>query len=315
MKNFNRTYLLTAVAVLLVALSCAAVAQAKTNKQAVSKGVTWIGKARMSQFPGTGFQADTISALAAARKIGVSGTKTRTERFRKLVETDASSYAGSAGASGKLILAAVASGADPRCFGPKNDKSDLYLILKSNYNESTGQYGRTAFDQGLAMVALKAAHQKVPSKAVSFVKKRRGKFGWNFAMSAKAGDDVESTALIIEGMRAAGVSKKSSILRAGYRWITFQRNADGAYNPDVPQGETQADTTAYAIRAADALGIDNKKAKRALRALQTNAGAFRSTPTAEGDFKGIATANAVLALAGGHYPVVARSKASSCRVG
>jgi hypothetical protein len=310
MKNFNRTYLLIAAAALLVALACAAVAEAKTNKQAVSKGATWIRKARLSQFPGTGFQSDTISALAAAKKIGVSGTPDTIKRFRKVIEADASSYAGSAGASGKLILAAVASGARPRCFGPdKDNKSDLYNILMSNYNKDSGQFGRTAFDQGLAMVALKAAHQKVPSKAVSFVKKRRGKYGWNFAMSAKSGDDVESTALIIEGMRAAGVSKKSSILHAGYRWITFQRNPDGGYNPDLPQGETQADTTAYAIRAADALGIDNKKAKRALRALQKNTGSFRSTPGVDGDFKGIATSNAVTALAGSHYPVIARSKA------
>jgi hypothetical protein len=313
MKNFSKTYVLIALASIAALLGGAAVAQAaSTNTGAVKKGVSWIRKSNLSSFPGTGFQADTLSALAAARKIGVKSPSSTTSRFLDQIEDNATDYAGSAGATAKLILAATATGRNPRCFGPKGKQSDLRNILVADYNSSSGQFGRSGFDHALALVAMKAAHEKIPSKAVKFAKQRRGKYGWNFAMSKSAGDDVETSALMIEGLRAAGVSKNDGALKAAYKWITFQRNADGGYNPDTEQGETQADTTAYAIRAFDALAIKNKyrkSAETALRALQQKNGAFRSSPSVKGDYLGISTANATLALTGAHYPVVARSKA------
>ena len=312
MKNFRNTYLLVALASIAALLAGATVAQASTNKGSVKKGVSWMRKAGLSQFPGTGFRSDAVSALAASRKVGVTVPSTTMSRFMDSIREDSNNYIGSAGATGKVILAAVANGKDPRCFGPKNEESDLRNILVAEYNSKSGQFGRTSFDHALALLALKAAHEPIPSKAVTFAKQRRGKYGWNFAMSRTAGDDVESSALMIEGLRAAGVSKNSSSLKAAYKWITYQRNVDGGYNPDNPNTETQADTTSYAIRAFDALGIQNKynkDAKRALRALQKKNGAFRSSPATESDYHGIATSNAVLALSGQHYPVVARSKA------
>jgi hypothetical protein len=314
MTSFKRTYLLAAIAVLCASLGAAAVAQAAaTDKGAVKKGVSWIRKAGLSQFPGPGFQADTVSALVAARRSGARVPSSSVARFVNSLKDQTADYASGAGPAGKLTLAAVASGNNPRCFGPASGKTDLVAVIRSSYRSSTGQFGNSVYDQALAILALKAAHEKVPSKAISFAKSRRGKYGWNYAMSKSAGDDVESSAIMIEALRAAGVSRKSSALKAAYKWITYQRNADGGYNPDTPNGETQADTTSYVIRAADALGKNNKNAKRALRALQKSNGAVRSQPSAESDYHGIATGNAVLALSGRHYPVVSRSKAGkSC---
>jgi hypothetical protein len=314
MKNFTKTHLLVAIASVAALLAGAAVAQAaaSSNKTAVKNGVSWIRKSGLSQFPGdgTGFKSDTISALAAAKKLGISVPKSTTDKFIESVESDATNYAGTAGATSKLILAAVATGKNPKCFGT-GGKSNLLNILKSNYDSSTGQYGETSFDHALALLALKAAHEKVPPKAVKFAKSRRGKYGWNFTLKESAGDDVESSALMIEALRAAGVSKSDGALKSAYKWITYQRNVDGGYNPDLPQGETQADTTSYAIRAADSLGKDNKDAKRALRALQKRGGSFRSSPSAAGSYPTISTTNAVLALSGQHFPVVVRSKAAN----
>jgi hypothetical protein len=313
MKNLSKTHLLAVLGTIVLLLAAATVAQASSNKGSVKKGVSWIRKAGLSQFPGTGFQTDTISALAAARKAGVKVPSSTMARLINAVKSNSTNYVGSAGATGKVILAAVATGENPRCFGPSGEKSDLRNILVSNYNAKSGQFGRTAFDHAFALLALKAAHESIPKKSVTFAKQRRGKYGWNFAMSRTAGDDVESSALMIEALRAAGTSKNSGALNAAYKWITYQRNADGGYNPDAPQGETQADTTAYAIRSFDALGIHNKYAtgaKRALRALQKKNGAFRSAPSAESEFHGIATSNATLALSGQHFPVKVRSKAA-----
>lgn len=312
MKRTNRTYVLIALG-LCALLAGATVAHAASNKSAVSKGATWIRKARMSTFPGTGFQSDTVSALAAARKAGVKVSSSTVARFVDELKKNTTQYVGGAGPTGKLMLAVVASGNNPRCFGPVGERSDLYNILMSDYDEKSGQFGSTVYDHALALLALKAVHQKIPSKAVKFAKDRRGQYGWSFGMSAKAGDDVESTAIMIEALRAAGVSKKDGGLKSAYKWIGYQRNSDGGFNPDGPQLQTQADTTAYAIRAADALGINNSKAKTALRALQQKNGGFRSSPSAKGDYMGISTANGVLALSGQHYPVVVRSKAgASC---
>jgi hypothetical protein len=316
MKNFRHTRILIAFASIAALLAGAAVAQAASNKSSVKKAVSWTKKADLSAFPGTGFQSDTISSLVAARKIGVKVPSSTVSRFLTEVKKDTADYASSAGSAAKLILAAVATEQNPRCFGPsKATSSDLRNILTADYDANTGQFGETAFDQGFALLAMKAAHERVPSKAIKFAQNRRGKYGWNFTLSKSAGDDVEPSALMIEALRANGVSKNSSSLKSAYKWITYQRNQDGGYNPDMPQGVTQADTTSYVLRAFDALGISNKyskSAQSALRALQANNGGFRSTPGDKGA-PGIATGNAILALSGQHYPVRVRSKAGkSC---
>lgn len=305
---------------LVAALTCLAVtaqvsAAARTDKAAVKKGVHWIRTAKLKQFPGTGFRSDALSALVAARRNGVSVSAAARERMLKAVRDEANSYAGTAGEAAKVILAAVAGGENPRCFGPSGERTDFLDVLESEYDAKTGRYGRTAFDHGLAMTALRAAHAKVPAKAVAFARSRRGQFGWGFGLVKSGGDDVESTAVMIEGLRAAGVRKGDRGLRSALRWITYQRNTDGGYNPKTSTipGETQADTTAYAIRAADSMGMYvalMRRAKRALRALQQKNGAFRSQPSADSDFAGIATTNAVLALTGRHLPVVVRRKAA-----
>lgn len=270
-----------------------------------------MGGAALGQFPGTGFRSDALSALVAARRSGASVSPAARERFLDAVRSDANNYADRAGATSKVMIAAVAGGENPRCFGPPGGRTDFYEVLMSDYNARSGRFGRSAFDHALSLIALGASHIKAPVRAVKFAKAHRGRFGWGFAMVRRGGDDVESTALMIEGLRAVGVSRRDGGLRAAMRWITFQRNSDGGYNPQTSTnaGETQADTTAYAIRAGSSMDSYDrlmKRAQRALRALQESSGAFRSTPGASGGFRGIATADSVLALSGRYLPVVKR---------
>lgn len=293
----------------------AAAGAATTNKQAVERGVKWIRGAGLSQFPGTGFRSDALSALVAARLNKVSIPAKTRDRFLNSVGENANSYVGSAGESGKVILAAVAGGKNPRCFGKGDEKSDFLDALSSYYNSKTGQYGKSAFDQALAMLALKSAHAEIPKRAVRFARDSRGRFGWGFAMRKRGGDDVESTAMMIQAMRAAGVRRSDAGLKSAFKWIVFQRNADGGYNPatQAVAGETQADATAYAIMAGSAMKLyanQMNRAKVALRTLQQKNGSFRSAPSANSEFHGISTSNAVLALSGRHFPVVSRSKSA-----
>jgi hypothetical protein len=311
MHNPKRSFLLLSCVIAALLAFAPLASAASTDKAAVKKGVAWIRKAPLAQFPGSGFRVDALLALTAAKRSGASVPASSRERFLNSIRADANSYAGSAGATAKVIMAAVAQGQNPRCFGPVGERSDFVDALRSTYNSKTGRYGSSAFDHGFALAALKAAHVSVPRKAIKFARERRGKFGWGFGMVAKNGDDVESTAVMIQGMRAAGVSRNDKGLRAAMRWITYQRNTDGGYNPNTSAvaGETQADTTAYAIQAADAMRSHSstmRRARRALRALQGRTGSFRSQPSAESEFRGIATSNAVLALSGRHLPVATR---------
>jgi hypothetical protein len=320
--NRFRSHVIALACTLVAFAACASVASASSNTETVKKAVAWMNNAGLSQWSsGIGFRSDAVSALAAARKAHVSVPSKTMARFIDNVEENALDYSGEAGPTAKLLLAAISAGKNPRCFGAAGERQDLVAVLEGTYNAKTGQYGESAFSHGFALAALKAAHEKVPAKAITYAKSKRGKYGWNYAMSKNSGDDVESTAIIIEGLRAAGVSRKDAALKSAYKWITNQRNTDGGYNPATPAagaaaGETQANTTAFAIEAADAMGIDNKKAKRALRALQKKSGgkgAFRSSVSTEGEFPGISTSDPVIALSGSHYPVVARSrKGQSC---
>ncbi|MBI4898095.1 MAG: terpene cyclase/mutase family protein [Actinobacteria bacterium] len=299
----------TLAAALIATLTFAAPAGAITNQHAVKRGVKYINKSRLSAFD-YGFKADALSALAAARKFGVKSKSSSRSRLIVGLENDATGYVSSAGSAGKVALAAVVAGRNPRCFGSDSGgRLDLISSLEGYYDN--GQYGTTSYDQAFAMLALKAAHERVPKEAVKFVKKRRGKHGWGFGMSSGSGDDVQSTALIIQALRAAGVKRSDGALQSAYKWIRFQRNSDLGYNPDGSGAETNANATALVIQAADALGKNTNDAKRALRALQQKNGAFKLTPTTDASSKLLATMDPVLALSGRHYPVVKRSKAAA----
>lgn len=302
---------LAAALALAFALTLVAPAGAVTNAGAVKRGVKFINHSSLSAF-GYGFKTDALSALAAARKSGATVKSSYRKRLIDALEDEASGYVSSAGSAGKVMLAAVVSGKNPRCFGSDaGGRLDLVGSLTPYYDN--GQYGKTSYDQAFAMLGLVAAHERVPKEAIKFVKRRRGKHGWGFGMSSGSGDDVQSTALIIQALRAAGVKRSDTALQSAYKWIRFQRNADLGYNPDGSGAETNANATALVIQAADALGKNTKDAKRALRALQQKNGAFRLTPTAEASSKLLATMDPVLALSGRHYPVAKRTKAAeSC---
>ena len=162
------------------------------------------------------------------------------------------------------------------------------------------------------MLGLVAARETVPKKAISFLWQRRGKHGWGFSLSSGPGDDVESTALIIEALRASGVKKSDKRLKSALRWMSYQVNTQGGMNPGGNNAETQANATAAWIRAKRALGLGSGKAKRALRGLQQKNGSFNSTSVAPGSAK-VATVEAVTALSGKTRPVRKRkSRAPLC---
>ena len=283
---------LTATAASFILLC--SMAQATTDKGASAKGAAWLLKTGPT---GDGAGADTLVALRSARRLSAAEASRRAAALR----SGASGYAATAGATGKTILGLVASqNGNPRCAG----NLDLYRRLVGF--GANGRYGRTAWDQSLGMIALRSLGSKPPASTARFLLSTRGKGGWNFTLSKTANDDVTHTALAILGLRAAGVKTSNRGLRAGVKWMLTQRTPAGGFAHNR-KDRNEANATALALEAQASLGRGDKRAARALRALQRTDGAFQFTATDSGS-RGLATVDSVVALSGKHIPVSGRSK-------
>lgn len=265
-------------------------AQEGPDARAAARGAAWLA-ATPAAAPG-GQIADTIVALRAAGRTRAAVRP----RLRALTRA-APRYATTAGASAKVVLGAVAAGADPTRLGGR----DYVRGITSRY--AGGRYGATAWDQALSLLALRAAGRPIPRTAVRVTLRARGQGGWSFDLTPTGRDSVDGTGLMIEALRAVGVPARHPHLRAATAWMVSQRNREGGYASGGRGGATQANPTANVVRALRAMGRPVPPATRAaLRRLQVPSGAFRFTGPRAGSAL-LATTDAVPALAGRTLPV------------
>lgn len=265
-------------------------AQSPADERAALRGALWLAKTPAAA-PG-GQVADTVVAL---RAVGRSRASLR-PRLRILARTGPR-YARTAGASAKVVLAAVAGGVDPTRLG----RHDYVRGVTARY--AAGRYGATLFDQALSILALRAAGRPIPRTALRTTLRARGRGGWSFDMSRDGRDMVDGTGLMIEALRAAGVPARHPHLRAATSWMLAQHNREGGFASAGRGGATQANPTSNVIRALRAMGRPVPGSTRvALRRLQARSGAFRFTGPRAGSAL-LATADAVPALAGRTLPV------------
>ncbi len=136
--------------------------------------------------------------------------------------------------------------------------------------------------------------------------------GWSFTLSASRRDEVTSTGMAIQALRAAGVSRRDRTVRAGLRWMRAQRTRAGGFGHER-RDRNEANATALALMAERAPGCRDARAARALRALQRGGGAFQFAASDAGS-RVLATTDAVLALSGRTQPVNGRgAPARGCR--
>lgn len=261
-------------------LGCAATASAASpDTIAAQKAAQWL-EAQAIDTPGQ--MADAIIALRAAGRTGTIG------RRMDGLEKVASSYAGTAGASGKVVLAAVAAGRNPRNLGGV----DYVERITARYR--LGRYGTSSYDQAYAMLALHAAGEPIPSAVIRRLRKTRGSGGWAYPV-AGGRDDVSSTGLLMEALGAVGVSPTDPMLRSAASWLATQVNASGGFNHDRARGRTQANATAIALRGWRATGRKPPSAwRRELRSLQEGDGGVRYTARIR-ESRVLATNDALLA--------------------
>ena len=277
------TCVMATLAVLTAGVASAA-PKALAATDAAARAATWLEGQPITGLP-AGQQADVMVALR------LTGTSARdlTSRRRALART-APGYAKSAGASAKVVMGAVAAGANPRRLGGVD-----YLARIAGTRRGAGRYGTTAFDQALAMLAMRAATGRVPRAAARTLIGLRSGPGWNLALTSAEEPDIDSTALAIIALRAAGTSCRSSAITGARRWIARQRVAGGwtAYSGSPPS----ANSTALVARSDIACGGRATRALALLRSLQQRSGAIRYT-TAEPESRLLATTESVPALAG-----------------
>ena len=279
---------------LALTLALTATATSAAHAASASSGAAWLSGAVR---PGAdGMAADALVALRAANRLPAAQAARRARALR----AGAGGYARTAGATGKTILAlAAARSGSARCAG------NLDLLGRLQSYGRAGRYGSTVYDQTLGMLAVHALRAGPSERAVSVLLSARGANGWNFNLTRSGGrpDDVASTAMAILAARAAGVSARNGTLRAGLRWLRAQRTAAGGFALGR-RDRNEANSTALAVEAADAMGSRDTRAVRALASLQRSDGAFQFTRTDAGS-RVLASNDAVVALSGHHLPVVA----------
>lgn len=261
-------------------------APSAADRASAQKGADWL-EGQSSTTPGQ--QADRIVALRAS---GVSSRGLRVEV--RALAASGRQYGTRAGAAAKVARAAKAVGANPRRFGKVN------YLGRINRDYRSGRYGTTAYDQALAMIALRESGQRVPRQAVLSLARARGNGGWNLGLSRSGPDDVDATAIVIEAMRAAGVSKGNRGLRSALTWMRAQAGPDGSY-PSRSGRAADANSTAAALRALTAMNAPRTRTATALRRFQRPDGSFRWRRDNSGS-RMLATLDAVPALLGAGAP-------------
>jgi hypothetical protein len=287
--------------VVVTALVWAGAADAgSSDRSAARRGAAWLTRA---VGPGSdGQAADTAVALRAAGLLGATDRRRRAAALARGTGT----YDRTAGAISKTILGLVALRAPARCVSGV----DLRTMLGRTYHG--GRYGRSAFDQALALLALRALHVRAPTPAVRALIASRGAGGWNFTLSRTGADDASTTGLVLSALRASGVPAAHPAIRGALRWLAGQRTANGGF-AFGRRDRTEADSTAIALVGERAAGMHDRRAAQALRGLQRPGGAFQYTSTDAGS-RELATIDAVTALSGVTLPVARlHHRARGCR--
>ena len=273
---------LTAGATLAVAP--VGVAATAADRAAATRAATWLAGEQPGTLP-AGQQADVMVDMR------ITGTTPRTlaPRLAALAKA-APGYATEAGRTAKVILGTVAAGGNPRRLGGTD-----YLARLASQQSSPGRYGKTAFDQGLAMLALRAATGRVPAAAAGVVTGAATADGWNLGLDAAGEPDVDSTALSVVALRAAGTPCSTGPIRSARAWLATQRTGGGwtAY----PGSPPSANSTALVARADIACGASAAGALALIRSLQQRSGAIAFT-RAQPESRLLATSESVPPLAG-----------------
>jgi energy-coupling factor transport system substrate-specific component len=132
--------------------------------------------------------------------------------------------------------------------------------------------------------------------------------GFGFA-GRGGGEDVDDTAAALQAVIDAGAQRGSAVVARAVGYLRRAQNPDGGF-PQQPGGESNAQSTAWAVQGLDAAGVDVGAFKRAgsrsplgyLQSLVAPNGSVRYSRTSAQSPVWV-TAQALTALAGKPFPV------------
>lgn len=255
-----------------------------------------------------GATADTLIAVAATGDNAIAWAAGGQSALDYLKANVAS--ISKAGDLGKVILALIASGQNPRtCCG-----TDLVAQLESMIAADGKIGGENDFinEHSFAMVALNSASRPVPAASVSYLLSRQiedGSWSWNGDTTAGSGDN-NTLAMVVVALAAAGVPADNPQIQKAITKLQGQQNSDGGFpyvSPSPWGTDSDANSTAVVIWALLAAGEDpggvdwkyqgqdGHSAMDKLRAFQNDSGAFSWQDAMPGD-NFMSTIQAVVAL-------------------
>lgn len=269
---------------------------------------------------GSGFSPDSSlssTADAVLAIVAAGGDLAAFDKGGNTPLTYLAAQAPSAAAGGdlaKLILAATATGENPRQFGGIDSVAKLEALIGADGKIGTAT--DTFFGHCLAVLALTSAERPVPATAMDLIKTaQQTGGGWAWDGSATTTADTNTTALAVQALAAAGEVLTGKAMAQALSYYKGIQNDDGGWPYQSPSSfgtATDANSTAVTIQAILAAGQDPAGAEwttatgqtpvTALEALQNPSGAFAWQANTPDNL--LATVQALPALAGKPFPLV-----------
>lgn len=148
-------------------------------------------------------------------------------------------------ANAKAILGVIAAGQDPTHF---ND-TDLIAALVNTYDSQADAFGNpdNTWHQALAILGLSTVDAAIPEGALQTLQDlQQPDGGWEY--SPGFGTWADNTALALQALLAAGLTAQDPAIQEAVEYLQSHQLEDGGWG--------DSSTTAYAIMALNALGIN-----------------------------------------------------------
>jgi hypothetical protein len=207
---------------------------------------------------GTGW--DEAGALAAVQAQDSGSGKDPLDYLDDLVDDEADPASDAAGARAAKLMVLVADplGIDPADFDPSNDSAapvDLRARVLAHQAED-GSFDLGTLFNGVLFSVLADVPGPVDGAVAQIKAGQRADGSWDYTGTPNAefgGDDIDTTALALLALDAAGLTKADPAMAAGIGFLAQRQQASGAWQA---YGADDPNSTSIASMALSRLHID-----------------------------------------------------------
>jgi hypothetical protein len=122
---------------------------------------------------------------------------------------------------------------------------DLVEVIQSGFDEASGQFGSSTWDQAWSMIGLAAAGEDVPTTAVSrLADQQSASGGWGF--DSEAEPDPDTTGLALQALAAGRESPASPIVQKAIAYLRENQDAGGGWG--YTDSEPNTNSTAVVVQ-------------------------------------------------------------------